>query len=317
MASVDVHMSLLICTRTTTAKASAFASSFFKRQRTFQIALRDDLTGEDLSGSKDAAFGIAGPRAASGRRQTDAGAGPVSPPVLGPAWLPALPRRNLWEEHLKKFTRVRGAQKKCSSCMPRQLNAGVLQWDEAHPSVQWQSITWFVVAFLYIFSPARGWWFEPGPGVPTYFTHTHTCAPDFWPKGYKTLSKFVKYNGVKGTLPSLHYPLLQSCGRAPRNLTWQSATTFCSDVTPIEKMIFDCHVGFRGSYIYIPRAHTHFLTHRSNPQTWRRYDGARANVLHYDAAKNRSMVFRKTLKQKPRWLEMTWRCGEIGEMISR
>lgn len=95
MASVDVHMSLLICTRTTTAKASAFASSFFKRQRTFQIALRDDLTGEDLSGSKDAAFGIAGPRAASGRRQTDAGAGPVSPPVLGPAWLPALPRRNL------------------------------------------------------------------------------------------------------------------------------------------------------------------------------------------------------------------------------
>lgn len=150
-----------------------------------------------------------------------------------------------------------------------------------------------------------------------HILHTHTCAPDFWPKGYKTLSKFVKYNDVKGTLPSLHYPLLQSCGRAPRNLTWQSATTFCSDVTPIEKMIFDCHVGFRGSYIYIPRAHTHFLTHRSNPQTWRRYDGARANVLHYDAAKNRSMVFRKTLKQKPPWLEMTWRCGEIGEMISR
>ena len=38
------------------AKASAFVSSFFKRQRAFQIALRDDLTGEDLSGPKAADF---------------------------------------------------------------------------------------------------------------------------------------------------------------------------------------------------------------------------------------------------------------------
>ena len=38
------------------AKASALVSSFFKRQKTFQLALRDDLTGEDLSGPKAAEF---------------------------------------------------------------------------------------------------------------------------------------------------------------------------------------------------------------------------------------------------------------------
>lgn len=53
---------------------------------------------------------IAGPREAAGRRQADLGAGQVSPPLLVPPWLQALPRRrrNLRETNLKKIARVRG-----------------------------------------------------------------------------------------------------------------------------------------------------------------------------------------------------------------
>lgn len=51
------------------------------------------------------------------------------------------------------------------------------------------------------------------------FLHTHMRSY-FLAQGIQApLSKFVKYHDVKGTLSSLHYPLLQSCGRAPRNLT--------------------------------------------------------------------------------------------------
>ena len=209
------------------------------------------------------------PRAASGRRQADAGAGPFSPPNLVLAWLPALPWRNLWEEHLKKFTRVRGAQEKFCSCMPRQLNAGVLQWDEAHPSLQWRSITWFVVAFLYIFSPARGWRFESGPGVPTYFTHTHThMRSGFLAQGIQVPLKICQVQWYEGNpvKPSLSTVTILRQGAPESYMTMGNNHLFRCN-SHWKQWFSIVMLVFRGVIYtyYIPRAHTHILTHVGQP----------------------------------------------------
>lgn len=91
----------------------------------------------------------------------------------------------------------------------------------------------------------------------------------FFPTHNKPLSTIVKYNDANETLSSLHYPLLQSFGRAqwiytPGSLHDNEQQPFGQMYLLLKIMIFSIvMLVFKGRYLYIPRAHTHILTHFS------------------------------------------------------